>query len=166
MRKSDTKHLLVLISTLALLGLLLGFAKLLVSGEFGRIAIRLPNGKQVYVVREDRGLSSQQVYLTQNSDGCVSADPRNDYFINNPSRPELLYSVTGDGIALYDDPFQRYVMEPSVPWTNPKVSIIRSRNPYYGDIRANPEKYGVFLVKVPLNETCWLNLFRRHDRPK
>jgi hypothetical protein len=161
--KSVSKRTLIVVLSVCFVaaGTLAVFAKWLVSGQFGKVSIRLRNGSNVYVVREARGLSSEQLSVTRNSDGCTSADPAKDYIYENPDRTELLYSITAEGLTIYDDPFNVYIKEPANPWADIKVSMSRSKNPYYRDVRANPEKYGATLIEIPLNETCWWNLFRR-----
>ena len=67
--KKYTKLYLVFAFVLLSLGFLMGIGRFLVRGEFGRVPIRLRNGKSVYVVREARGLSSERVYLTRNPKG-------------------------------------------------------------------------------------------------
>jgi hypothetical protein len=147
-------------------GLLITVASWLVSNEFGKVVITLRDGSKIYAVREARGLSYEQISLTRNSDGCISADPDNDYIRENPAESAILYSITSDGIMLYDDPFTRYIQEPTSPWADIKVVINRSRRPSERDVHSDPQKYGATLVKIPLNETCWKNLFRRGHRPQ
>jgi hypothetical protein len=154
--------LIVLVSVcFVVLGTLSVLAKWLVSGDFGKVSIRLRNGSYVYAMREARGLSSEQISVTRNPDGCTSADPTTDYISENPGRPELLYSITAEGLILYDGPFYTCIKEPANPWLDVKVIMSRSRNPSYDDVRANPDKYGATLVGIPLNQTCWRNLFSR-----
>jgi len=163
--KSVSKRTLIAVLSACIVaaGTLAAFAKWLTSGQFGKVSIRLRNGSNVYVIREARGLSSEQLFVTRNSDGCTSADPANDYIYENPDRTELLYSITAEGLTIYDDPFNVYIKEPANPWADIKVTMSRSKNPYYRDVRANPEKYGATLTEIPLNETCWRNLFRRSN---
>lgn len=139
-------------------------ARFFVRGEYGQVRLRLRNGKTLYLVREARGLSSEVLYLTRNPDGCISPDPSSDYVELNPARPELIYSNTQDGLLVYDDPFEPYIHEPTIPWTDVKVNISRSKEPYYQDVRVNPAGYGATVTEVPLNETCWKNLFRKTKR--
>jgi len=163
--KSVSKRTLIVVLSVCFVavGTLAAFAKWLASGQFGKVSIRLRNGSNVYVIREARGLSSEQLFVTRNSDGCTSADPANDYIYENPDRTELLYSITAEGLTIYDDPFNVYIKEPANPWADVKLTMSRSKNPYYRDVRANPEKYGATLTEIPLNETCWRNLFRRSN---
>lgn len=161
--KSVSKRTLIVFLSVCFVavGALAAFAKWLASGQFGKVSIRLRNGSNIYVIREARGLSSEQLFVTRNSDGCTSADPANDYIYENPDRTELLYSITAEGLTIYDDPFNVYIKEPANPWADIKVTMSSSKDPYYRDVRANPEKYGATLTEIPLNETCWRNLFRR-----
>jgi len=130
------------------------------SGEFGRVEIRLQNGSKVYAVRQARGLSSETLAFTRNPDGCVPADPAFDYVIGNPSYTSVLYSVTNDGLTIFDYPIGHMVREPDNPWTDIKVNLSRSRNPLYQEVHTEPTKYGAILTQIPLNQTCWRNLFR------
>jgi hypothetical protein len=133
------------------------------SSKFGRVAISLPNGSTIYAVRESWGLSSEQLSITRNPDGCVPADPANDYVLKNPADTSVLYRVAADGLTIYDLPFNRVVDEPTHPWPNIKVTMSRTKDPLYDDVRADPEKYGATLTKIPLNEPCWRNIFRRSN---
>jgi hypothetical protein len=164
--KNVSKRTLIVVLSVCIVatGTLAAFGKSLVSRHFGKVSIRLRTGSSVYVIREARGLSSEQLSVTRNPDGCTSADPANDYIYENPDRTELVYSITAEGLTIYDDPFNAYIKEPANPWADIKVTMSRSKNPYYRDVRANPEKYGATLAEIPLNETCWRNLFRRSNR--
>jgi hypothetical protein len=133
------------------------------SSKFGRIAIPLRDGSTIYAVRESWGLSSEQLSITRNPDGCVPANPAKDYIFRNPADTSVVYAVTADGLTIYDYPFNRIVEEPTDPWQNIKVTVSRSKDPFYDDVRANPSKYGGALTKIPLNETCWRNIFRRSN---
>jgi hypothetical protein len=133
------------------------------SSKFGRVAIPLRSGVTVYAVRESWGLGSEQLSITRNPDGCVPADPTKDYIFRNPADASLLYAVTGDGLTIFDYPFNRIVEEPSKPWNDVKVTLSRSKEPFYDDVHANPSQYGAVRTQIPLNETCWSNIFRRSN---
>jgi hypothetical protein len=132
------------------------------SSKFGRVTISLGDGLTVFAVRESWGLSSEQLSITRNPDGCVPADPANDYIFRNPADTSVLYKATDRGLILYDYPFNRIMVEPNHPWPF-KVEVSRSKDPFYDEVRANPGKYGATLTKIPLNETCWRNIFRRSN---
>lgn len=155
----------VLTSILTLLGISIiavaALANWSLSSKFGKVEIPLRDGSKIYAIRESWGLSSEQLSLTRNPDGCIPADAANDYVYRNPSDNSLLYSVTPDGIVLYDYPFSPILSEPTNTWTNIKVTVSRSKTPFYDDVHADPQKYGATLAKIPLNETCWRNIFRR-----
>jgi hypothetical protein len=161
--KSANKSPLIVALSLCILfvGSLVAFAKWSVSGQFGKVVIPLRSGSNVYVIREARGLSSEQLSITSNPDGCIPADPANDFIESNPGKTEVLYSVTAYGLTIYDDAFNHYIKEPTNEWKNIKVILSRSKDPSYDDVHSNPEKYGATLVEIPLNETCWQNFFRR-----
>jgi hypothetical protein len=149
-------------------GILAAGAKWLVSSEFGKVEISLRNGKKVYAIRETRGLSSETLAFTRNPDGCAPADSANDYVIRNPSKTEVLYAVTHDGLTIYDydRPIDYLVEEPTNPWSGIKVNLHKSREPFYLDVYADPAKYGATLTQIPLNQTCWRYLFRSRNRPR
>jgi hypothetical protein len=157
----------IIVTVLVLCGVAVGALAALwnwsLSSKFGRIAISLRDGSTIYAVRESWGLSSEQLSITRNPDGCVPADPANDYVFRNPADTSVLYAVTSDGLTIYDYPFNRIVEEPTDPWQNIKVTVSRSKDPFYDDVRANPSKYGSVLTKIPLNEACWRNIFRRSN---
>jgi hypothetical protein len=133
------------------------------SSKFGRVAIPLASGSTVYAVRESWGLGSEQLSITRNPDGCVPADPANDYVFRNPADDSVLYKVVGDGLIIYDYPFNRIVEEPTHPWTEIKVIVSRTKDPFYDDVHADPAKYEATRTAIPLNETCWRNIFRRSN---
>jgi hypothetical protein len=132
------------------------------SSRFGRVAIPVGDGLTVYAVRESWGLSSEQLSLTRNPDGCTPADSANDYIFRNPSDNSVLYKATDHGLTLYDYPFNRIMSEPDHSWPF-KVTVSRSKDPFYDEVRSDPAKYGATLTKIPLNETCWKNIFRRSN---
>ena len=37
--------------------------------------------------------------------------------------------MTQDGLLLYDDPFERYIKEPTITWSDVKIGINRSKDP-------------------------------------
>jgi len=133
------------------------------SSKFGRVAIPLSNGTIVYAVRESWGLGSEKLSITRNPDGCIPADPENDYIFRNPADTSVLYRVADDGLVIYDYPFNRLLTEPAHPWPNVKVAVSRSKDPFYDDVHADPAKYGAKLTTIPLNESCWMNIFRRSN---
>jgi hypothetical protein len=135
----------------------------LYSSRFGRLAIKLENGKRIYVVRESRGLNGDTLSITENSDGCTPANPATDYIEDGPTSDTILYAVTTRGLTLYDDPFQKFIVEPQHLWTDTTVFMSRSKSPYYGDVQAHPSTYGAVLREVPLNEFCFRNFFRRSN---
>jgi hypothetical protein len=75
-------------------------------------------------------------------------------------------SGTNDGVMLYDDPSYQFIKEPANQWNDVKVVINKSQRPHVDDVHGDPQKYGATLIKIPLNETCWKNLFRRAHRPQ
>lgn len=132
------------------------------SSKFGRAAIPVGNGVTVYAVRESWGLGSEQLSITRNPDGCIPADSAIDYVFRNPGDDSVLYKATDDGLTLYDYPFNRIMSEPDHPWPF-KVTVSRSKDPFYDEVRSAPAKFGATLTKIPLNETCWKNIFRRSN---
>jgi hypothetical protein len=68
-------------------------------------------------------------------------------------------SGTSDGVMLYDDPSYQFIKEPANQWNDVKVVINKSQRPHVDDVHGDPQKYGATLIKIPLNETCWKNLF-------
>jgi hypothetical protein len=133
------------------------------SSKFGKIAIPLQDGSTIHAVRESWGLSSEQLSLTRNPDGCIPADSSNDYVYRNPADAMVLYAVTANGLTIFDYPFNHVVEEPTRPWPNIKVTMSRSKYPFYDEVHAAPQQFGAALTKIPLNETCWRNIFRRSN---
>lgn len=163
MRRSKTAFVLVMLALCACVPAYRGISNWMYSSNFGRLVIKLQNGKRIYVVRESRGLNGEILSVTENPDGCTPANPATDYIEDGPSDNTILYTVTPRGLTLYDDPFQRFIAEPHASWTDTSVFVSRSKTPYYGDVRANPSTYGAVLREVPLNELCFRNLFRRSN---
>jgi hypothetical protein len=140
------------------------WVKFYAPSQFGRVEISLGNGSKIYAMRESRGLSDELVWLTQNADGCITADPAKDYVIESPADPSVLYAVTADGLTIFDYPINRMVKEPTHPWMNIRVMLSRSKEPFYDDVRADPSKYGAVRTKIPLNELCMWNSVRNAMR--
>jgi len=145
----------------AVIVVLAGLGYWMASGSFGRVPIQLRNGSMIYAVRESRGLSFEQLSLTRDPTGCKPADPAVDYIYRNPADPIILYAVTAEGLTIYDYPFNRIVEEPRNDWVGFSVRVSRTKDPFYDDVRANPEKYGGTRLSIPLNETCWSSILRR-----
>jgi hypothetical protein len=163
MRQWKTKFVVALVVLCACVAAYRGISNWMYSSNFGRLVIKLENGKRIYAVRESRGLNGEILSFTENPDGCMPANPATDYIEDRPTDNTILYAITPRGFTLYDDPFQKFIAEPQQPWTDTIVFMNRSKTPYYGDVRANPSAYGAVLRKVPLNEYCLRNLFRRSN---
>jgi hypothetical protein len=131
------------------------------SSSFGRINITMQSGSAVYAMRESWGLGSEKLWFTQSSDGCSVADSKRDYIFENPADETVLYAVTPQGLTIFDLPFNHLVEEPTHDWNDVRVFMNRSREPSYDEVRNEPAKFGARLEKIPLNERCWQNLFRR-----
>jgi hypothetical protein len=129
------------------------------SSNFGKVAINLNNGTRAYVIHESWGLQSNELSITLNSDGCLPPNPATDYIDTYGDGESLIYSVSGDQLILYDDEGPVSMHEPTTPWSGVKVSVQKTRA--WSDMFRNPQEFGVFIVKVPLNEFCWKNFFRK-----
>jgi hypothetical protein len=92
-------------------------------------------------------------------DGCIPPDPTNDYIDTYGNGPALVYSRTDSGLVIYDDAGLVGMREPVKPWPRVKVAVGKTRA--WSDMLHNPDKYGVTVLKVPLNQICWRNFFAK-----
>jgi hypothetical protein len=136
------------------------------SSNFGKESIRLPDGSTVYVIRESWGLHTDQIAVSQNPDGCVPADPERDYI--EADAHSVIYAEVNGHFDLYENASPYGFHKPLQPWKGDIVSVRSAVSPSWGDLHSDPNKYGVVVLDVPLNELCWLHLFRPKTslRPK
>jgi hypothetical protein len=136
-----------------------GFSNWSESSNFGKEEITLANGSKVYVIHEQWGLHSDEISVTRNPDGCTPPNPATDYIDTYGDGETIAYSVTPRGLILYDDFDPTVSMhEPSPPWSDISVSVKKER--YLDDMLRDPNS-GVKVLKVPLNQVCWKNFFRK-----
>jgi hypothetical protein len=136
-----------------------GFSNWSESSNFGKREITLANGSKVYVIHEQWGLHENEISVTRNPDGCMPPNPATDYIDTYGDGETIAYSVTARGLILYGDFNPAVSMhEPSTPWSETNVSVRKER--YLSDLLRDPDS-GVKLLRVPLNEPCWRNLFRK-----
>lgn len=128
------------------------------SSRFGKIAIRLPDGRTTYVVRESWGLHTDQIAVSQNPDGCVPANAQHDYIDSDAH--SLVYSQANGHLILYESAPPYGFHRPVQPWKGDSVSVSTAVDPSWGDLHSEQNKYGVIALEVPLNEFCWSHLFR------
>ena len=141
-------------------GLLIGLSNYLGSSNFGKAVITLSDGSKVFVIHEQWGLHDERLSVTQNPDGCSPSNPDTDYIDQYGDGENLIYSVEKDGLVLYDDEYQTEevkIHEPSKPWSSPKVIVKKARYSAFD----NPQVAGVRVLKVPVNQKCWINFFRK-----
>ncbi|HWW15085.1 MAG TPA: hypothetical protein VN310_10530 [Candidatus Dormibacteraeota bacterium] len=138
-----------------------GFSNWSESSNFGKEQITLPNGSKVYFVHEQWGLhsSGNEISVTLNPDGCMPPNPATDYIDTYGDGETIAYSVTPHGLILYEqfDPAVS-MHEPSTPWPDINVSVQKRRD--LDDLLRDPNS-GVKILRVPLNEVCWKNFFRK-----
>jgi hypothetical protein len=138
-----------------------GFSNRSQSSNFGKEEITVANGSKVYVVHEQWGWhnSGNEISVTRNPDGCTPPNPATDYIDTYGDGETITYSVTSRGLILYDDLNPATSMhEPSTPWSDINVSVRKER--YLHDLLRDPYS-GVKILRVPLNEVCWKNFFRK-----
>jgi hypothetical protein len=161
-RRSKTVLFLVALTGVLLYALWHAISNRLNSSNFGKKEITLPNGSKVYVIHEQWGMHSlgNQISVTRNPDGCLPPNPATDYIDTYGDGQSIVYSVTPRGLILYDefDPAAS-MHEPTNRWSDIDVSVQKTRD--LGDLVRNPTAHGVNVVKVPLNEMCWKNFFRK-----
>ncbi len=158
-----TKWHLVILMLCVLFGVAgwLFWSNWLESSNFGQIAITLRDGSKVYVIHESWGLNSNQISLRLHPNGCAPPNPSIDYIDTGQNGNMLIYSITNEGLVVYDEFPTPSIQKPVSPWPPGKITIKVAENPTLGMMLANPEKYGVTILRVPLNETCWVNFFRK-----
>ncbi len=160
MRRARELTIGVAIAAAALAIVAKGVSNYASSSNFGQMTIRLPNGSQVFVVHEQWGLHSDQLYVTQDSDGCRPPDPRTDFIDRYGDGKTLIYSTAADSLILYEEerqPATIRIQEPTTKWSRAHVAV---RKAPWSAMRENPDKYHVKVMKVPGNEFCWINFFR------
>jgi hypothetical protein len=138
-----------------------GFSNRSQSSNFGKEEITVANGSKVYVVHEQWGWhnSGNEISVTRNPGGCTPPNPATDYIDTYGDGETITYSVTSRGLILYDDLNPATSMhEPSTPWSDINVSVRKER--YLHDLLRDPYS-GVKILRVPLNEVCWKNFFRK-----
>ena len=142
------------------------FGNISESSSFGKASIRLPDGSTAYVIRESWGLHTDQIAVSQNPDGCVPADPQHDYIDSGAT--SVIYSEANGRFILYETAPPYGIHRPLQAWKGDIVSVSSAVKPSWGDLHSEPEKYGVVVLDVPLNEFCWSHLFRPKTslRPK
>lgn len=128
------------------------------SSNFGKAVISMKDGSKVYVIHEQWGLHEDEISITQNTDGCKPPDPNTDYIDTQGDGESLVYSLTNNELVIYEEPNGDAAHtlpwhQPSKPWLGVNVAVKQTRR--------NPREYGVTVLKVPLNETCWKNFFRK-----
>lgn len=157
--RRNKKLLFLAIAGVIVVALFVGISNWLDSSRFGKVKVTAGNGTPIYLIHESWGLHSDQISITRNPDGCVPPDPVNDYIDTYGDGHTVIYSATADGIVLYTDSGPTELHQPKVPWEGVKVTVKRSSA--WGEMLRNPSAHGVMVVKVPLNEVCWKNFFRR-----
>jgi hypothetical protein len=160
-RRSKVILLFVALTCVLLWTLWCALSNRLDSSNFGRAEIALANGVRVYVIHEHWGWhsSGDEISVTRNPDGCVPPNPATDYIDTYGDGHSIAYSVTPQGLILYDESGPVASMhEPSIRWPDISVSVQKTR--YLEDMLRDP-KSGVRVLTVPLNELCWKNFFRK-----
>jgi hypothetical protein len=132
------------------------------SSNYGRKTIVLPDGNKIYIVRELWG-HREQLYITQDSDGCKPANAMTDYLLPVDAWSTLLYRTNPVGWTIYSDIAPREIQIPTREWTHSKPTVVVARNPGVEDLYKNHEHYGISVMDVPLNEVCLVNLFREKN---
>jgi hypothetical protein len=163
MRARGSKAILLFVALTCMLlsALWWGLSNRSASSNFGKAEILLPNGVKVYVIHEQWGWhsSGDEISITRNPDGCVPPNPATDYIDTYGDGHSIAYSVTPQGLVLYDafDPAVS-MHEPTIHWSDVTVSVKQARN--LEDMLRDPHS-GVRVLNVPLNELCLKNFFRK-----
>ena len=123
------------------------------SSSYSRDVIRLADGSKVYVILEEWALHDKLLFITQNSCGCMPANPDTDYIFKSIGRYWLDYKVTDKGLVIFDRGDWR---APNIPWTKnkPIFEFLKS------DMIEHPEAYGITALRRHSGQWCFLNLFR------
>lgn len=111
------------------------------------------------MIHESWGLHSDELSVTQNPDGCVPPDPSTDYIDTYGDGTNLVYSAAEDGLVVYDPGDVVGMHEPTKRWSGIRISVKKTLA--WSQMLRNPHEYGVTVLRVPLNEICWKNFFRK-----
>ena len=154
------KVIILVLITAAIVGSVAfwSFGNISESSSFGKASIRLPDGSTVYLIRESWGLHTDQIAVSQNPNGCVPADPEHDYI--EADAHSVIYAEANGQFILYENAPPYGIHKPLQPWKADIVGVRSAVDPSWGDLHSDPKKYGVVVLDVPLNETCWSHLFR------
>lgn len=137
-----------------------GFSNYLGASNFGKATVTLSDGSKVYVIHEQWGLHEDRIFITQNSDGCLPANPQTDYIDEYGDGRKIVYAVTNDGLDLYEDLHQPPAVTVHVPTNQWDHKIINVKRGPLSAMAQTPKEYGVIVLNVPLNERCLKNFFR------
>lgn len=70
------------------------------SSLYGRVAIKSPNGEELFFREEARGLSFDQISLSTNKNYCSAPNPSSDIIFQGDGVP-LFYKFEGESLHLY-----------------------------------------------------------------
>jgi hypothetical protein len=167
MRQSIRRTAQVLIIVLALGAVAVWMTKnLSESSRFGKRVIRLADGTQLYAIRESWGLHTDQISLRKTPNGCEPADPSQDYIDSDAE--SLIYSENHGHFVIFQNPKPFGISSPKHAWSGAPVELRSAASPSWRDLDSDPTKYGVTVLRVPLDEFCWSHLFSATSslRPK
>jgi hypothetical protein len=144
-----------------LVGILKGLYNYLSSPNFGIASITLRDGSKIFVKHEQWGLHEDELSVTRNSDGCVPPSRESDFIDTYGDGNTLIYSEAKEGLVLYEQKQQASEVTmhvPDRPWVNIKVEV--KQGPLDA-MEKNPDLYGAHVLSVPINQHCWINIFRK-----
>jgi hypothetical protein len=114
------------------------------SPRFGIAKITLPSGHDVYVKRQVRGLSYDELAISANSNPCLPADPETDYIFSGQGPFPVFYLVSADTLVIYD----------SMPLKEPRSGIphlkivTKTLNPHeYNDMNVSWATKGIYEIR-------------------
>jgi len=110
------------LALISLLPITLAACSVDMSSDYGVVAVKVANNREVYFKREVRGLSYDTLVISTNRSPCVMPNAESDYIYPVIGPLELYYKTEGDSLILY------------------------------GRFKADPPKNDTFTVKIVQNE--------------
>jgi hypothetical protein len=123
------------------------------SSRFGIATISMPSGEMLYLKRQVRGLSFDELAISTNASVCAPANPETDYIFSElgaGSYP-IFYSTSKSVLTIYHTMSLR---EPQQPSSNLKVVAVKLNPSEYLQMTQSFSKSGINRINVTADSAC------------